>query len=277
MELRSKRTVGTCQKLSPELEFNHWDQNVKMDFESFITTQKSSTVITLERWQDWPLWFDQLKIWCVRNEIWDDVNPEVYDEQPNLIRPLAPIFPLELNSETRANYQIENAVYTNELRLWKEKDIAFKQLDEYLKSSVGSQYKQHLMGKASERAKLKSLFNQVKPTVASIKADLKAEYELLKLTPFGKSVNGYFSRWHILNIKCQTSTQSIFVTCEEDPSLSLHEGLQQIDPIIATFRINKINDDINKKSCKKVSGSTQSVNLIEENNIGAAILAGSAS
>ncbi|RKF81369.1 Copia protein [Golovinomyces cichoracearum] len=101
------------------------------------------------------------------------------------------------------------------------------------------------MGKASERAKLKSILNQVKPTVVSIKADLKAEYELLKVLPFGKSVNGYFSRWQILSIKCQTSTHSIFVTGEEDPSLALHQALQPIDPITATFRINKVNDYIN--------------------------------
>ncbi|POS82347.1 hypothetical protein EPUL_006225, partial [Erysiphe pulchra] len=186
-----------------------------------------------------------LKIWCVRNEIWDDVNPEVCDEQPILTRPIAPSIPSELNAETRANFQIENAVYTNELRLWKEKDMAFKQLDDYLKASVGEQFKQHLMGKTSERAKLKSLFEQVKPTVASIKADLKAEYELLKATPFGKNVNEYFSRWQILCIKCQTNTHSIFVTGEEDPALALHEALQPIHPITAIFRTNKVNDDIN--------------------------------
>ncbi|KAI6245613.1 hypothetical protein HI914_06313 [Erysiphe necator] len=74
-----------------------------MDVELFTITEKNSTVIRLEKWQDWPLWFDQLKIWCKRNDIWDDVNPE------------------------------------------------------------------HLMGKKSERAKLKLLFEQVKPTIVSIK------------------------------------------------------------------------------------------------------------
>ncbi|POS82004.1 hypothetical protein EPUL_005572, partial [Erysiphe pulchra] len=194
-----------------------------MDFESFTITQKGSTIIRLEKWQDWLLWFDQLKIWCVRNEIWDNVNPEVCDEQPILTRPIAPSIPLELNAETRANFQIENA------------------LDDYLKASVGEQFKQHLIGKTSERAKLKLLFKQVKPTVASIKADLKAEYELLKAIPFGKNVNEYFSRWQILCIKCQTNTHSIFVTGEEDPALALHEALQPIHSITAIFKAKDID------------------------------------
>ncbi|RKF58349.1 hypothetical protein OnM2_068028, partial [Erysiphe neolycopersici] len=102
------------------------------------------------------------------------------------------------------------------------------------------------MGKKSERAKLKSLFEQVKPTIALIKADLKAEYELLKSTLYGKkNVSEYFTRWQILSIKCQTNTHSFFVTGEEDPSFALHEALQPIHPITAIFRTNKVNDDIN--------------------------------
>lgn len=65
------------------------DLDSKMDVELFTITEKNSTVIRLEKWQDWPLWFDQLKIWCKRNDIWDDVNPEVFDEKPTFSKPAA--------------------------------------------------------------------------------------------------------------------------------------------------------------------------------------------
>lgn len=123
--------------------------------------------------------------------------------------------------------------------------MALKHLDESLKSTVGDQFKQHLMGRTTERAKLKSLFEQVKPAVASSQADLKSEYELLKSTPYGKSVYEYFSRWQILGIECQTREHSIFVTGEEDPSIALHDALQPIHPVTAIFRANPVNDNIN--------------------------------
>ena len=72
------------------------------------------------------------------------------------------------DAETRANLQLKNAVYTNDLRLWKDRDVALKQLDENLKATVGDNFKQHLMGKVTEREKLKSLLDHVKPTIASI-------------------------------------------------------------------------------------------------------------
>ncbi|KAI1008008.1 hypothetical protein K3495_g233 [Podosphaera aphanis] len=204
-ELRSNDRQ-TCLNIQDFLE----NTDVMMDFESSVAvTYKSSTAIRLEKWQDWPLWYDQLKIWCQKNEIWDDVNPEADGEQP------------------------------------KEKDVALKHLDESLKSTVGDQFRQHLMGRTTERANLKSLFEQVKPAGASIKTDLKSEYELLKSTPYGKSVNEYFSRWQILGIKCQTREHSIFVTGEEDPSIALHDALQPIHPVTAIFRANRVNDNIN--------------------------------
>ena len=61
-----------------------------------------------------------------------------------------------LGTENRANFQAENALYTNYLRLWKERDVALKQLDENLKATVGDNFKQHLMGKVTEREKFKS-------------------------------------------------------------------------------------------------------------------------
>ncbi|KAI1003299.1 hypothetical protein K3495_g4907 [Podosphaera aphanis] len=216
-----------------------------MDPESIRVTLKGSTGIRLNRWQDWPLWYDQLKIWCIRNEIWDDVNSEAEGEQPLNQRPVAPQLPTMLDNESRANFQIENAVYTNSLRLWKDKDIALKQLDETIKSTVGNNFKQHLMGKMTERAKLKSLVQQVRPPIASIKADLKAEYEILKATPYGNPVTEYFSPWQILNIKCRAKEHSIFTTGEEDPSLALHEALQPIHPVTSIFRTNMVHDKVN--------------------------------
>lgn len=61
--------------------------------------------------------------------------------------------------------------------------------------------------------------------MASIKADLKAEFEILKSTLYGMLVNDYFSRWQILSIKCKTKGLSIFVTAEEDSSLALTDAL----------------------------------------------------
>ncbi|POS82177.1 hypothetical protein EPUL_005810, partial [Erysiphe pulchra] len=143
---------------------------------------------------------------------------ELDGEQPLNIRPIAPSLPVELNNETRANFQIENVVHTNEMRLWKEKDLALKHLDENLKAT---------------------------PAVAPIKADLKTEFEILKSTPYGKSVNNNFSRWQILSIKCQIREHSIFLTGEEDPSLALHDTLQPIHPVTAKFRANQVNDNVN--------------------------------
>ncbi|KAI6246190.1 hypothetical protein HI914_05221 [Erysiphe necator] len=245
VETTSEETIYSAIQPISHIEEFFEDDHFKMDFEQASVAQRSSTAIRLEKWQDWPSWFDQLKIWCQRNDIWDDVNPEANGEQPVNNRPTAPSIPIELNNQTRANFQIENAVYTNETRLWKEKDLALKNLDENLKMTVGDQFKQHLMGKITERAKLKSLFENFKPAVASIKADLKAEFELLKSTPYGKLVNDYFYLWQILSIKCKIKEHSIFVTGEEDPSLALHDALQPIHPITAIFRANQINENIN--------------------------------
>lgn len=131
------------------------------------------------------------------------------------------------------------------MRTRREKDRALKHLDETLKATVGDHFKQHLMVKFTERAKLRALFEQAKPTSASLKADLKAEYELLKVTPYGKSVSENFSRWQILCGKCQTSNHSILITGEEDPSLALHDALEPIYPVTAIFRTIKVNDDVN--------------------------------
>ncbi|KHJ34873.1 hypothetical protein EV44_g3538 [Erysiphe necator] len=95
---------------------------------------------------------------------------------------------------------IKNAVYTYEIRLWKERDLALKKLDENLKATVGDQFKQHLMGEITERVKLKSPFENVMLAVASVKADLKAEFELFKSIPYRKPVNDYFSLWQIFSI-----------------------------------------------------------------------------
>ncbi|KAI1002610.1 hypothetical protein K3495_g5591 [Podosphaera aphanis] len=193
-------------------------------------------------------------MWCTRNEIWENVCPEVIGDQPENIRPQAPSLPAVLDAETGANFQIQNAVHSNDLRIWREKDLALKQLDETVKTTVGDQFKQHLMGKLTERAKLIALYEQVKLTAASLKADLKAEYELLKVTPYGKSVSEYFSRWQILCVKCQINKQasnhSIFITGEEDSSLGLHEALQLIHPVTAIFGTNNVNDNV--KSGKEV-------------------------
>ncbi|RKF65649.1 hypothetical protein OnM2_004038 [Erysiphe neolycopersici] len=221
MELRSRKlgenssgnqsATTDIHQESPEFVVESFEDvlNIRMDPVSIRVTLKGSTGIRLDRWQDLPLWYDQLKIWCIRNEIWDDVNPEAEGEQPLNQRPVAPQLPTTLDNESRANFQNENAVYTNSVRLWKDKDIALKQLDEMIKSTVGNNFKQHLMGKMTERAKLKSLVQQVRPPIASIKADLKAEYEILKATPYGKPVTEYFSRWQILNIKCRAKEHSI--------------------------------------------------------------------
>ena len=89
------------------------------------------------------------------------------------------------------------------------------------------------------------MYEQVKPTIASLKADLKAEYELLKATPYRVTFNKYFCRWRILSLKCQEKEYSIFEIGEEDPSLALHCAIQPIHPITATFRINIVNDKLN--------------------------------
>ena len=263
MELRSSRKLGSLegdqsQLLDDNLSLKRgqtqskcqvggieWILDSEMETELVKLSLRGSDSIRLNKWQDWPLWFDQLKIWCKKNEIWDDVNPETNTIQPINKKPVAPKRPQDLNNDTRANFQIENAIYLNDLRDWKEKDLAMKQLDEILKTSIGEQFKQNLLGKTTEREKLRALFEQVKPTVASIKADLKLEYELLKVTPHGRSINEYFSRWQILCMKCQTKEHSIFVTGEEDPSLALHEALKPIHPVTAIFRANQVNDNIN--------------------------------
>ncbi|KHJ34029.1 hypothetical protein EV44_g3422 [Erysiphe necator] len=144
------------------------------------------------------------------------------------------------------------------------------------------------MGKITERAKLKSHFENFKPAVASIKADQKAEFELLKSTRYGKPVNNYFSGWQILSIKCKTKEYSIFVTGEKDPSLALHDALQPIHPVTAIFRANQVNENANagieirlslikKKGPKNVAGSSDVNNIDEVENIGAALLPGSVS
>ncbi|KAI6250932.1 hypothetical protein HI914_00162 [Erysiphe necator] len=224
LETTSEETIYSDIQPISHIEKFFEDDHFKMDFEQVSVAQRSSTATRLEKWQDWPLWFDPLKIWCQRNDIWDDVNSEANEEQPVNNRPTAPSPPIEFNSETRANFQIENA---------------------NLKVTIGDQFKQHLMGKITERAKLNSLFENVKPAVASIKANLKAEFELMKSTPYGKPVNDYFSRWQILSIKFKTKEHSIFVTGEEDPSLALHDALQPIHPVTAMFRANQVNENIN--------------------------------
>ena len=221
--------------------------NPIMEIELDMASPRGSTTIRLDRWQDWTLWFDQMRIWCMRNNIWDEVNPELAGEQPENKRPKAPSYPSELSNESRANFQIQNAVYTNEIREWKDKEYALRQLDENIKSTVGEKFKQHLMNQLTERAKLKSLFENVKPQNSSIKADLKIEYDLLKNTPYGKTVDEYLSRWQMLSMKCQVEEHCIFVTGEEEPSLVLHEALQKIHPITAIFRINMVNDRVNEE------------------------------
>ncbi|TQS36989.1 hypothetical protein Golomagni_02550, partial [Golovinomyces magnicellulatus] len=276
MELRSSRKIESLKNkkyrpysevLSAEqclssfecqIEAVEWSIDLDMDNESVMLTLRGSNSIRLDKWQDWPLWYDQLKIWCERNEIWEDVNPEILEVQPVTQRPVAPSRPRELNNETRANFQVENAIYVNDLRVWKEKHLALKQLDENLKTTVGDHFKQHLMGQTTERAKLRSLFEKVKPSVASIKADLKAEYEILKKTPYGKSVTDYFFGWQLLSIKCQTREHCIFTTGEEEPSLALHETLQQIYPVTAIFRTNVVNDSINAGNVIKLADEIKS-------------------
>lgn len=99
MKLRSNRTVGgnsdeslessedtlfsteTHQQLSDLVTHYILDSlDYGIDYESPLVTHKGSTAIRLERWQDWPLWYDQLKIWCSRNGIWEDVSPEVMED-----------------------------------------------------------------------------------------------------------------------------------------------------------------------------------------------------
>ena len=227
--------------------------NPIMEIELDMASPRGSTTIRLDRWQDWTLWFDQMRIWCIRNNIWDEVNPELAGEQPENKRPKAPSYPSELSNESRANFQIQNAVYTNEIREWKDKEYALRQLDENIKSTVGEKFKQHLMNQLTERAKLKSLFENVKPQNSSIKADLKIEYDLLKNTPYGKTVDEYLSRWQMLSMKCQVEEHCIFVTGEEEPSLVLHEALQKIHPITAIFRINMVNDRVNEEKKVKLT------------------------
>lgn len=137
MRLRSNRTTEDLLALWSDhqlllynfSEFNIDGTGTKMDISGSSFSQKVSTGIKLDKWQDWPLWYDQLKIWCMRNEIWVEVDPEVCEAQPNNVKPTPPCRPIVFDAETRANFQVENALYTNELRLWKEKDQALKQLD----------------------------------------------------------------------------------------------------------------------------------------------------
>lgn len=252
MELRSSRKIeslrnnkyrpygevlSTEQCLSSfgcQIEAIEWSIDIDMDNESEMLNLRGSNSIRLDKWQNWPLSYDQLKIWCERNEIWEDVNPEIMELQPVNQRPIAPSRPRELNNETRANFQVENAIYVNDLRVWKEKDLALEQLDENLKTTLGDHFKQHLMGQTTERAKLRSL------------------------PPYGRSVNGYFFRWQLLSIKCQTREQSIFTTGEEEPSLVLHETLRPIYSVTALFRTNVVNDSVNAGKVIKLANEINS-------------------
>ncbi|TQS36017.1 hypothetical protein Golomagni_03545 [Golovinomyces magnicellulatus] len=177
-----------------------------MDFQPVVVTYKSSTATRLGKWQDWGAI--------------DDVNPEADGKQPSNKKQIAP----------RANFKVKNDIHTNELRLNEGKDVALKILDENLKITMGDQFRQHLMAKTTERAKMKSLFEQMKPVMTSIKADLKSECELLKGTAYGKSING---------------EHPIFVTSEEDSFLALHDALQPIHPVIAIFRVRLVNNHFN--------------------------------
>ncbi|KAI6245696.1 hypothetical protein HI914_05903, partial [Erysiphe necator] len=251
VETTSEETINSA--IQPISHIEEFIENVhfKMDFKQVSVAQRSSTAIRLEKWQDWPLWFDQLKIWY-------DVNPEANEEQPVNNRPTAPSPPTELSKN----------------------DLALKNLDENLKLTVGDQFKRHLMGKITERAKLKSHFENFKPAVASIKADQKAEFELLKSTRYGKPVNNYFSGWQILSIKCKTKEYSIFLTGEKDPSLALHDALQPIHPVTAIFRANQVNENANAGIVIRLVDEIKAsdVNNIDEvENIGAALLPGSVS
>lgn len=48
------------------------------------------------------------------------------------------------------------------------------------------------MGDRTEKEKMRALFEQIKPTIVSVKADLKAEYESLKAIPFVKYLKNTF-------------------------------------------------------------------------------------
>lgn len=64
----------------------------------------------LEKWQDQPLWFDQLKTWCQKNVIWNDIDPKYDEEQLVYLRPRVPTHPIKLNAEPRANFQKVNLI-----------------------------------------------------------------------------------------------------------------------------------------------------------------------
>ncbi|POS82178.1 hypothetical protein EPUL_006369, partial [Erysiphe pulchra] len=177
-----------------------------------MSATKSVSMVKLTKWQDYPLWFDQIKLWAKKHEIWDVVNPAIQENQVYTSRPSIPEEPVDINNaEQRAIWQIRNSVYLQKYQEWYRIQNTLDRFNEIILSSVDSKFHVNFMGKETERERLLALEVAVKPTDIEIQTDLLAEYVLL------------YRRIH-----------------------NLISSLQPLYYTTASFRKNKVNDKINE-------------------------------
>ncbi|KAI0997574.1 hypothetical protein K3495_g10613 [Podosphaera aphanis] len=109
----SESSIDYPEATDHNLDF-HFDTEFIMGSVEDVTVMpmRSVSMVRLTRWQDYPLWFDQIKLWAKKHEIWDMVNPSIKEPQIYPIRPSIPGEPENISdAEQRAIWQIRNSVY----------------------------------------------------------------------------------------------------------------------------------------------------------------------
>ena len=205
--------------------------------ESFETASANSTksfsMVKLTKWQEYPLWFDQIQLWAKKHEIWEIVNPAIKEAQIYPARPNIPEEPVDINNaEERAIWQIRNSIYQQKRQEWNRIQTTLDRFNDVILGSVDGEFHVNFMGKETERERLQALELSIKPTDITIQTDLRAEYNLLCKTPYGRNRQDHFDRWSMFDQMIKVNP--IFSTGENE---AVHNFISSLQPLYHTTAI----------------------------------------